>query len=159
MPPPIAARDGSTVRPRTEAVEAGQRHVVGDIEAKRDTFVLAIFADEAEALPPSLFRGGAPAERADADAPRPYRIEAENPAEELGPPGADEPRDSQNLTAMEGECRRSRLERVHLEQSLSGRARCSRKELADVAADHQANDLGRAHRRLAAARARRHREE
>ena len=61
-----------------ETVEPGQRQVVGDVEAEREAFVLAIFADHADALPPSLFGGGAPAERADADVPRAYGLEAED---------------------------------------------------------------------------------
>src|SRR5208283_5169656 len=96
------ARAADEARP-TEAIERGEREVVGDGERRRQALALAVLAEQADALGEPLRGRRRTDPGAHRDGAGAHRIEAEDGAQQLGAPRADEAGDAQHLAAAEGE--------------------------------------------------------
>jgi hypothetical protein len=85
----------------SERGELRQRDVLRDVEVEREPLASAILAEETDALGETQPGRRGPRGCRDPHAAVSHRIEAENRAQELGAPRADEPRDAEHLAAAE----------------------------------------------------------
>ena len=112
---PGAERDGRGIPRRAlrskpnRAGRRRQRDVVGDRQPEREPFVLAVLGEQADALREAATRRRAAVpDRRHADPSAANRVEAEHRAQQLGAAGADEPRDAEDLAAVERQLGRDR---------------------------------------------------
>ncbi len=129
-----------------EGAEAGGEEVFGDAAVEEEALALAVLAEEAHAASEALGRGlAAVGGTVPCDGAVEEVVEAEEGAEGFGAAGSDEPGDAEDFAGAQGEGCGGGLgaapEGVELEEDGPEGLEGPWIELADVAADHEADDV------------------
>ncbi|GIT31138.1 MAG: hypothetical protein Ct9H300mP1_31840 [Planctomycetaceae bacterium] len=128
----------------------GGQVAVGDVVAQGtvlgQALILAVLRDQGQPRLNHGLRKRSPDDAAHANRARDDRVESEQAAEHLGPPGTDQARDSQDLTPVQHEidvtwCRSSG-QPLEVQHRITGRVRDGGEQFLDLAANHHRDDFG-----------------